>query len=171
MNILITEKKFTQICRENPCEEDIERLKQELFVKARKRKDAARERSEKKFKTVSTTGDREAPYDLEKVLKALGEVKNKRKKAKTGKKKSRRNKKEDTTVAISEQIKFNESLDKDRIDVKDAFENDIGIITSESNEIKNDIETVPGLSQSSYERGAPTSNTLGILLLLLSYSL
>ena len=74
MNILITEKKFTQICRENPCEEDIERLKQELFAKARKRKDAARERSEKKVKTVSTTGDREAPYDLEKVLKTLGEV-------------------------------------------------------------------------------------------------
>ena len=98
--------------------------------------------------------------------------KNKRKEAKTGKKKSRRNKKEeDSTVATSEQIKFNESLDKDRIDVKDAFENDIGIITSESNVIENDIETVPGLSQSSYERGAPTSNTLGILLLLLSYSL
>ena len=74
MNILITEKKFTQICRENPCAEDIERLKQELFAKARKRKDAAKERSEKKVKNVSTTGDRETPYDLEKVLKALGEV-------------------------------------------------------------------------------------------------
>ena len=147
-------------------------MKQELLAKARKRKDAARERSEKKFKTVSTTGDREAPYDLEKVLKALGEVKNKRKKAKTGKKKSQKNKREeDTTVATSEKIKLNESLDKDRIDVKDAFENDIGIITSESNEIKNDIETVPGLSQSSYEKVAPTINTLGILLLLLSYSL
>ena len=147
-------------------------MKQELFVKARKRKDAARERSEKKFKTVSTTGDREAPYDLEKVLKALGEVKNKRKKAKTGKKKSQKNKREeDTTVATSEKIKLNESLDKDSIDVKDAFENDVGIITSESNVVKNDIETIPGLSQSSYERGAPTSNTLGILLLLSSYSL
>ena len=77
MNILITEKKFTQICRENPCEEDIERLKQELLAKARKRKDAARERSEKKVKNVSITGDREAPYDLEKVLKALGEVSSK----------------------------------------------------------------------------------------------
>ena len=74
MNILITEKKFTQICRENPCAEDIERLKQELFAKARKRKDAAKERSEKKVKNVTTTGDRETPYDLEKVLKTLGEV-------------------------------------------------------------------------------------------------
>ena len=147
--------------------EDIERLKQELLAKARKHKDAARVRSEKKFKNVSTTGDREAPYDLEKVLKALGEVKNKRKKAKTGKKKSQKNKKEEnTTIATSEKIKYNESLDKDRIDVKDAFENDIGIITSESNV----IETFPGLSQSSYERGAPTSNTLGILLLLSSYN-
>ena len=84
---------------------------------------------------------------------------------KTEKKKPQKNKKEeDTTIATSEKIKYNESLDKDRIDVKDAFENDIGIITSESNV----IETFPGLSQSSYERGAPTSNTLGILLSLLS---
>ena len=83
---------------------------------------------------------------------------------------SRRRHRENTTIATSEKIKYNESLDKDRIDVKDAFENDIGIITSESNVIKNDIETVPGLSQSSYERGAPTSNTLGILLLLSSYN-
>ena len=87
--------------------------------------------------------------------------KNKRKKAKTGKKKSRKNEKEeDTTAATSEPIKFNESIDKDRIDVENAFDNDIGIITSESNVVKNDIETVPGLSQSSYERGPPTSNTL-----------
>ena len=63
-----------QNCGENPCEEDIERLKQDLLAQARKRKDAARERSEKKVKNVSITGDREAPYDLEKVLKALGEV-------------------------------------------------------------------------------------------------
>ena len=48
-------------------------MKQELFAKARKRKDAAKERAEKKVKNVSTNGDREAPYDLEKVLKALGE--------------------------------------------------------------------------------------------------
>ena len=41
----------------------------------RKRKDALRERSEKKVKiNTFTTGDREAPYDLEKVLKELGEV-------------------------------------------------------------------------------------------------
>ena len=52
-------------------------MKQELLAKARKRKDAARERSEKKVKNVSITGDREAPYDLEKVLKALGEVSSK----------------------------------------------------------------------------------------------
>ena len=49
-------------------------MRQELLAKMRQRKDANKERTEKKVKTVSTTGDREAPYDLEKVLKELGEV-------------------------------------------------------------------------------------------------
>jgi len=96
-------------CGENPCEEDIEKLKQELLAKARKRKDAARERSEKKVKNVSITGDREAPYDLEKVLKALGEPltdtsKNSGKKSKDasgGGKKKRKNSKKEILIVVS----------------------------------------------------------------------
>ena len=49
-------------------------MRQELLAKMRQRKDANKEKNKKKVKTVSTTGDREAPYDLEKVLKELGEV-------------------------------------------------------------------------------------------------
>merc|ERR1712226_1621742 len=96
-------------CGENPCEEDIEKLKQELLAKARKRKDAARERSEKKVKNVSITGDREAPYDLEKVLKALGEPltdtsQNSGKKSKDasgGGKKKRKNSKKEILIVVS----------------------------------------------------------------------
>ena len=63
-----------QNCVETPNEEEEALMRQELLAKMRQRKDANKERTEKKVKTVSTTGDREAPYDLEKVLKELGEV-------------------------------------------------------------------------------------------------
>merc|ERR1712223_120956 len=111
-------------CGENPCEEDIEKLKQELLAKARKRKDAARERSEKKVKNVSITGDREAPYDLEKVLKALGEPltdtsKNSGKKSKDasgGGKKKRKNSKKEILIVVSSP-NSSDSGEKDSDDV------------------------------------------------------
>ena len=40
----------------------------------KQRKEARKERAEKKVKTVIVDGDRETPYDFEKVLLELGEV-------------------------------------------------------------------------------------------------
>ena len=40
----------------------------------KQRKEARKERAEKKVKTVIVDGDRETPYDFEKVLQELGEV-------------------------------------------------------------------------------------------------
>ena len=40
----------------------------------KQRKEARKERAEKKVKTVIVAGDRKNPYDFEKVLEALGEV-------------------------------------------------------------------------------------------------
>merc|ERR1711981_36501 len=90
--------------------------RQELLAKMRQRKDANKEKNEKKVKTVSTTGDREAPYDLEKVLKELGESsdtgKNSGKKSKDGggprarcsggRKKSKNSKKENINANIDD---------------------------------------------------------------------
>lgn len=86
---LLKSQELHHNCSENPCEEDVEKMKHEVVARMRKRKDALRERSEKKVKiNTFTTGDREAPYDLEKVLKELGESpnssKNSGKKSKDG---------------------------------------------------------------------------------------
>ena len=43
----------------------------------KQRKEARKERAEKKVKTVIVDGDRETPYDFEKVLLELGEVSDK----------------------------------------------------------------------------------------------
>ena len=40
----------------------------------KQRKEARKERAEKKVKTVIVDGDRETPYDFEKVLLELGEA-------------------------------------------------------------------------------------------------
>ena len=44
------------------------------LTKMKQRKEARKERAEKKVKTVIVDGDRETPYDFEKVLLELGEV-------------------------------------------------------------------------------------------------
>ena len=94
-------------------------MKQELYAKARKRKDAAKERAEKKVKNVSTNGDREAPYDLEKVLKALGEcsttaksntTENSKKKGKKAKKARKQNQLKRQEIVGSDTIKQETTL-------------------------------------------------------------
>ena len=44
------------------------------LTKMKQRKEARKERAEKKIKTVTVEEDQEKPYDIEKILEALGEV-------------------------------------------------------------------------------------------------
>ena len=82
--------------------------------------------------------------------------KNKSKKAKNGKKKAQNKKEYDATVATSEMIQIN-----------DTIENDIGNVISTSNDTKNHIKTVPTLAESDHERGnhTITSNTIGTFMI------
>ena len=49
----------------------------QTMLEMKQRKEARKERAEKKVKTVIVDGDRETPYDFEKVLLELGEVSDK----------------------------------------------------------------------------------------------
>ena len=49
-------------------------VEKDKLTKMKQRKEARKERAEKKIKTVTVEEDQEKPYDIEKILEALGEV-------------------------------------------------------------------------------------------------
>ena len=122
-------------------------LKQDLLAKMRQHKKAVKECAEKKAKTVVVAGNREDPYDLEKVLLELGELDSGTTKAKAiSKKKGRKAKKNlKQNNEVVPNLLINE-LEKPKYDFDYFWDNDV--VVDEDN-----------IGNSEQEKGSTEKNT------------
>ena len=108
-------------------------LKQDLLAKMRQHKKAVKECAEKKAKTVVVAGNREDPYDLEKVLLELGELDSGTTKAKAISKKkgkkAKKNLKQNNEVVPN--LLINE-LEKPKYDFDYFWDNNVVVLDKDS---------------------------------------